>query len=575
MLLFIQIKLVLLFIIIYSIKFINCSSLCSLDIGLITSGAILSGGTIAVTTGENIYLMMSKRERGSVPQILSSLYFPLNPEDPSYSKGIPSYATINLTGVDGETITMASIMLYFFALTSARNINGQPKPVELQPVFPWGPMYSYQHPIVTTSQIRAWIVRKNSKILQIPLNNVAIYDLFPLAVIRKYIELRNKRKGYSGKNSLNYIQRHYYCPNINTKQLLSDYFQGRCFFGERCKSLTNTRVIYYEPPWKYSSTNTINQNLQEDNSIKPFKSDSNPTSLEYLANIYEYIELQRYELPSDTLNKLSPNLLLSPEGLFGLSVVLYERQLQYQVGAIERSNYKERRIKKWFRSLKQKLFRLFDFNNETISDNNRKKKYMTRASWKQYPDSLWKRSPLKTWVHSVEKCRYCDLVNIKYNSRKWNEMDYVIATVYYYFLRWQGIPQVFGQYVITKDNLNKLSKSSQKLLNETIIQTGYNESDFYISNTSTIQTFTSTQTLSSQLDRYGLPTYGEYNKNRNQFKPQIQQYEFSQEQNSDQSLETDSLSIEQPLFATNSEVTNQLVAYIDRKDHKIKGVMEV
>lgn len=448
---------------------VSGGSLGSLDVALIAGAGVTLFGSLAGTIGENIYLSMTTMKRGTVPQVLSSLFYPLNPEDPNYTNGVPTSTSIDLTGVDGETITMTSIMLYFFSLSSMRNFNGEPKDLDSQPLFPWGPLYSYQHPVVTVSQIRSWITRQESKVLSIPLDKVALYDLYPLAVIRKYIQFRGKRKGYSGKSTLSAFQKMYYCPNCEIKPFLRDFFQGRCFSNERCKGIGNHNVVYCEPGWKIHSESTTLP-PEENNNENAVNLERIPSSIEYLGNIYEHIELQKYELSSEALEKLSPNLLLSPEGLFGLSVILYERQLQYLLGNVERSNYKENSVKKWFRDLKQKIFRFLDFGKQTYGGEN-KKKPMTRAAWKQYPDSLWKKSPLKTWVHSVEKTRYCTLTNIKYNTRKWNEMDYVIAAVYYYFIRWQGIPQVYGQYIIEKSNLEKLSKATQRLVNSTIFET--------------------------------------------------------------------------------------------------------
>ncbi|EAK89438.1 signal peptide plus possible transmembrane domain paralogs [Cryptosporidium parvum Iowa II] len=448
---------------------VSGGSLGSVDVALIAGAGVTLFGSLAGTIGENIYLSMTTMKRGTVPQVLSSLFYPLNPEDPNYTNGVPTSTSIDLTGADGETITMTSIMLYFFSLSSMRNFNGQPKDLDSQPLFPWGPLYSYQHPVVTVSQIRSWITRQESKVLNIPLDKVALYDLYPLAVIRKYIEFRGKRKGYSGKNTLSAFQKKYYCPNCEIKPFLRDFFQGRCFSKERCKGIGNPNVVYCEPGWKIHSESTTLP-PEEGNNENAVNLERIPSSIEYLGNIYEHIELQKYELSSEALEKLSPNLLLSPEGLFGLSVILYERQLQYLLGNVERSNYKENGIKKWFRDLKQKIFRFLDFGKQTYG-GEKKKKPMTRAAWKQYPDSLWKKSPLKTWVHSVEKTRYCTLTNIKYNTRKWNEMDYVIAAVYYYFIRWQGIPQVYGQFVIEKSNLEKLSKATQRLVNSTVVET--------------------------------------------------------------------------------------------------------
>ncbi|KAJ1611133.1 putative signal peptide and transmembrane domain-containing protein [Cryptosporidium canis] len=451
------------------VTLVSGGSLGSLDVALITGAGITLFGSLAGTIGENIYLSMTTMKRGTVPQVLSSLFYPLNPDDPNYTNGVPTNTNIDLTGADGETVTMTSVMLYFFSLSSMRNFNGEPKDLDSQPLFPWGPIYSYQHPVVTVSQIRSWIARQESKVLSIPLEKVALYDLYPLAVIRKYIEIRGRRKGYSGKSTLTAFQRKYYCPNCEIKPFLRDFFQGRCFSKERCKGVGNPNVVYCEPGWKIHSESTTLP-PEESNNENVVNLERIPSSIEYLGNIYEYIELQKYELSSEALEKLSPNLLLSPEGLFGLSVVLYERQLQYLLGNVERSNYKENSFKKWFRDFKQKIFRFLDFGRQTYGGEN-KKKPMTRAAWKQYPDSLWKKSPLKTWVHSVEKTRYCTLTNIKYNTRKWNEMDYVIAAIYYYFIRWQGIPQVYGQFVIEKNNLEKLSRATQRLVNSTAVDT--------------------------------------------------------------------------------------------------------
>ncbi|KAF7456403.1 signal peptide plus possible transmembrane domains [Cryptosporidium felis] len=462
------------------VALVSGGSLGSLDVALIAGAGVTLFGSLAGTIGENVYLVMTTMKRGTVPQLLSSLFFPLNPEDPTYSNGVPTSTTIDLTGADGETITMTSIMLYFFSLSSMRNFNGEPKDLDSQPLFPWGPLYSYQHPVVTVSQIRSWIMRQESKILSIPLEKVPLYDLYPLAVIRKYIELRGKRKGYTGVNSLSAFQKKYYCPNCDIKPFIRDFFQGRCFSKERCKGIGNPNVVYCEPGWKIHSESTVLP-PEENNNGKAENLERIPSSIEYLGNIYEHVELQKYELSSEALEKLSPNLLLSPEGLFGLSVILYERQLQYLLGNVERANFKENNFKKWFRNLKQKIFRFLDIGKLTYG-GDKKKKPMTRASWKQYPDSLWKKSPLKAWVHSVEKTRYCTLTNIKYNTRKWNEMDYVIAAVYYYFIRWQGIPQVYGQFVIEKCHIERLSKATQRLVNSTIVNTNV---ESFITSTST------------------------------------------------------------------------------------------
>lgn len=452
-------------------------SLGSLDVSLIAGAGVTLFGSLLGTIGENIYLAMTTLKRGTVPQLLSSIYYPLNPEDPSYSNGVPGSTSLDLRDTDGETITMTSIMLYFFSLSSLRNLNGEPKGLDNQPTFPWGPLYSYQHPVVTVSQIRSWIMRQEGRIIQIPLEKVALYDLYPLAVVRKYIEIRRKRKGYEGINSLSGFQKMHRCPNRNLKPFIRDFFQGRCFSKERCKGIGNSNVVYCEPEWKIHSESTEPSPEENENAVN---TERIPSSIEYLGNIYEYIETQKYELSTEALEKLSPNLLLSQEGMFGLSVILYERQLQYLLGNIERANFKESGMKKWFRELRQKIFRFLDFGKVTYGGEG-KRKPMTRASWKQYPDSLWKKSPLKTWVHSVEKTRYCTLTGIKYNTRKWNEMDYVIAAVYYYFIRWQGIPRIFGQFVIEKSYLDRLSKASQRLVNSTVIETNaHPESTFSV-----------------------------------------------------------------------------------------------
>ncbi|KAK6590167.1 hypothetical protein RS030_172637 [Cryptosporidium xiaoi] len=451
----------------YLITIIFGGSLGSLDISLIAGAGVTIFGSLLGTIGENIYLAMTTLKRGTIPQLLSSIYYPLNPEDPTYSNGVPASTSLDLRDTDGETITMASIMLYFFSLSSLRKFNGEPKELDSQPIFPWGPLYSYQHPVVTVSQIRSWLIRQEGRVIHIPLEKVALYDLYPLAVVRKYIEIRRKRKGYEGINSLSGFQKRHRCPNRNLKPFIRDFFQGICFSKERCKGIGNSNVVYCEPEWKIHSESTELPPEENENAVNLERI---PSSIEYISNIYEYIETQKYELSTETLEKLSPNLLLSQEGMFGLAVILYERQLQYLLGNVERANFKEPGIKKWFRELRQKIFRFLDFGRVTYGGEG-KKKPMTRASWKQYPDSLWKKSPLKTWVHSVEKTRYCTLTGIKYNTRKWNEMDYVIAAIYYYFIRWQGIPRVYGQFVIEKTYLDRLSKASQRLVNSTVIET--------------------------------------------------------------------------------------------------------
>ncbi|KAL7068768.1 hypothetical protein ACR3K2_07310 [Cryptosporidium serpentis] len=418
--------------------------------------------TTASGTTSVVY-MLSQSKRGNLSQILASIYLPIiRNESGEY------IFSISTNKWEGNTIMLSSSLLYYYSISNIYRINLSdiPKKKNISPTFPWGKVDMKQDPLVSIAQIEEYIVSLRGAHLIILLRHVDLWEMYPLAVLRKFVQSQKKRgitesiirkKKFSNEilkntesnnmttNSSNIPSNNLRSKsgnstnssfNLNKLEIepikisscISDFKVRRNFcFGKLtyiCKSRRNHKVTYISVPW----ASGIRKSTEE------------------LKVIYDFVK----NMQTDSLNEKLSNININQNvTALSLALILYLRERQYDNHLIELINYKTNLFSRVFR----KFLNGFLYISDLFGLAHRKNKTKL-APWKRIPEIQWKTTPATTFELLVFSTHLEVLREIKYNSMEWNEFDYIIATILNFLVISLGVPTLYGQYI------NKVSRTN-------------------------------------------------------------------------------------------------------------------
>ncbi|KAL3126474.1 putative signal peptide-containing membrane [Cryptosporidium hominis] len=426
----------------------------------------------------SLYYMLSQTRRGPIGKILASIYLPIQKDrtgDYTFS--------IRTDKWDGDTIMVSSCMLYYFSLAVNPNLNDKYSMYSsrIMPALPWGEVNLDEDPLQAMTRIYDYLVSLKGGYIRIPLNNVDIWQLYPLAVIQKYSSMRNgkfkfkakypklkkdsknksktnnKEQDTSGNIKLPLIENESsvemkrnrtnfeevkennstYSAVIGQRSTLDSYFQTKelkssssvisdfkirrkhCIGGLSvvCKNKLNPKVSYISVPWIPGER----------------------TAIEELKVIHEYTNT----LEESSLNEICQKNKLNEKLVnFTLALILYLRERQYDINHIDAVNFK----KCSFAKFKDKVLRFtlcfFDIFGLAHGKNR-----VNVAPWKRILEEHWKLNPSKTLEYLIIGSHQQEVRSDIYSSSEWSEFDFAIAAVVHFFSIILGVPILYGQYV--------------------------------------------------------------------------------------------------------------------------------
>ncbi|OII76985.1 hypothetical protein cand_023280 [Cryptosporidium andersoni] len=440
--------------------FINCTYGFYSAVASPTISTSLTLYTTASGTASVIY-MLSQSRRGDLSRLLASIYLPvIKDQSGEY------IFSISTKGWEGNTIMLSSSLLYYYSISNTYRINLSdiPKKEDTLPTFPWGKVDIKQDPLISIAQIEKYIISLNGTHLIIPLRNIDLWEMYPLAVLRKFVQYQKKKsiigniaekKDIPKKNlqdtesnitnlsnvlsdnlisqlgdsndspyNLNKVE----MEPIKMSSCISDFKVRRSFcFGKYtyvCKSRRNRKVTYISVPW----VSGIRKSTEE------------------LKVIYNFVK----NMQTDSLNEKLSNININQNiTALSLALILYLRERQYDNHYIELINYKTNLFSRVMRKFVNGVLYISDLFSLAHRKNKTK-----LAPWKRIPEIQWKTTPATTFELLVFTTHLEVLREVKYNSMEWNQFDYIIATILNFLVISLGVPTLYGQYI------NKVSRTN-------------------------------------------------------------------------------------------------------------------
>ncbi|KAH8740666.1 hypothetical protein FG386_002628 [Cryptosporidium ryanae] len=421
-----------------------------------------------------IYYMLTQARRGPLGKILAGIFLPIQK-----NREGDYYFDIETDYWDGDTLMVASSLLYYYSLSVNPNLNDRYSiySSKILPKFPWGEIKLEEDPFNGVKKIYDYIVSLKGGIVRVSLNNVDIWQLHFLAVIKEYSKSRKKfslkeqlaKLRWKKKNKDNLLEVNQHENNKNdinidrndsTKDVIKNIVQQRnlktinetIFNGQRstldvylqvkklesssvitdfvnkkkrctgrltvvCKNKTNSKVKYLSVPWIPGERNAIDE----------------------LKVIYEYAKT----LDDNSINEIcEKNRLNKSLANFSLAFILYLRERQFDSNYIDLINFKIG----GFRKLLNKFSRFGSFFFDLFGLSHRKNATIL-AQWKRIQEEQWKLNPSKTIEFLIMGAHIQELRSDKYSSTEWSEFDFVIGSVVHFFVIILGVPLLYGQYI--------------------------------------------------------------------------------------------------------------------------------
>ncbi|OII73679.1 ATP-dependent RNA helicase [Cryptosporidium ubiquitum] len=441
----------------------------------------------------SIYYMLTQTKRGPIGKILASIYLPIQ-------KDRMGEYTFNIRTEkwDGDTMMVSSCMLYYFSLAVNPKLNNKYSIYSSNemPILPWGEVQLNEDPLRAMTRIYDYVLSLKGGYIRIPLNNVDIWQLYLLGVIKKYSSMRNGKFKFKGKypklkkGSKNKTktkgsdkEENVY-DDIKLKLLENESpdeakrDQNRLVDG---KDINATSGIQSPNSENYSTDSAkVGQRATLDSYLqtKELKSSSsvisdfrirrkhcigglsvvcknklNPkvsyisvpwipgerTAFEEFRVINEYTST----LEGSSINGICKKNKLSEKLVnFSLALILYLRERQYDINYIDVINYKKCSFAKFKDKVVKFALCFFDFFGLAHGKNS-----VNRAPWKRILEEHWKLNPSKTLEYLIIGSHQQEVRSDIYSSSEWSEFDFAIAAVVYFFSIVLGIPILYGQYI--------------------------------------------------------------------------------------------------------------------------------
>ncbi|EEA05643.1 uncharacterized protein CMU_026510 [Cryptosporidium muris RN66] len=418
--------------------------------------------TTASGTTSVVY-MLSQSKRGNLSRLLASIYLPIIKDQSG-----EYIFSISTKGWEGNTIMLSSSLLYYYSISNTYRISLSdiPKKENTLPTFPWGKVDVRQDPLISIAQIEEYIISLCGAHLIIPLRNVDLWEMYPLAVLRKFVQSQKKRSiirdiaekkdipnkilqdkesnntttdlsNIPSDNLITQLKNSTNSPcNLNKVEIepiklsscISDFKVKRnfCFgkFTYVCKSRKDRKVTYISVPW----VSGIRKSTEE------------------LKVIYDFVR----NMQTDSLNGKLSNININQNvTAVSLALILYLRERQYDNHLVELINYKTNLFSRVFRKFVNGVLYISDLFCLAHRKNKTK-----LAPWKRIPEIQWKTTPATTFELLVFTTHLEVLREVKYSSMEWNQFDYIIAAILNFLVISLGVPTLYGQYI------NKVSRTN-------------------------------------------------------------------------------------------------------------------
>ncbi|KAH7649855.1 hypothetical protein FG379_001699 [Cryptosporidium bovis] len=422
-----------------------------------------------------IYYMLTQARRGPLGKILAGIFLPIQK-----NREGDYYFDIETDYWDGDTLMVASSLLYYYSLSVNPYLNDRYSiySSKILPKFPWGEVTLEEDPFDGVKKIYDYIVSLKGGIVRVSLNNVDIWQLYFLAVIKEYSKARkkfslkeqfaklrwkkknkdnsletienekngNKNTNIDNNNSIRDVKRNI-VQDRNVKTINETLFNGQRstldvylqvkklesssvitdFVNKKkrctarltvvCKNKTNSKVKYLSVPWIPGERSAIDE----------------------LKVIYEYTKTLDDNSISEICEKNKLNKSLAN---FSLAFILYLRERQFDSNYIDLINFKIG----GFRKLMNKFSKFGSFFFDLFGLSHRKNATIL-AQWKRIQEEQWKLNPSKTIEFLIMGAHIQELRSDKYSSTEWSEFDFVIGSVVHFFVIILGVPLLYGQYI--------------------------------------------------------------------------------------------------------------------------------
>lgn len=435
----------------------------------------------------SLFYMLSQTKRGPIGKILASIYLPVQKD------GTGEYNFIIKTEKwDGDTLMISSCMLYYFSLAVNPKLNGKYHVYSssFMPVLPWGKVGLDEEPLEAMTRIYNYLLSLKGRYITIPLNKVDIWQLYFLAVIKKYSSMRNgkfkarypKLKKLRDKNKANKDD----TDNVVNIKLVS--LEDISHNGEKdrysyAKIEDDNKVVdvqytngvnnsIYVPSTEHRATLDAYFQTKELKSSSSVISDfkmrrrrciggisvvcksklnskvsyisvpwipGERTAVEEFNVIYEYTS----KLEESSLNDICQKNKINEKLVkFSLALILYLRERQYDVNHVDAVNFRKSSLAKVFDKFRRFTMCIFDFFDLAHGKN-----IVHTAPWKKISEEQWKLNPSKTLELLIIGSHLQEVRSDIYSSSEWSEFDFAIATVVHFFSIVLGVPILYGQYI--------------------------------------------------------------------------------------------------------------------------------
>ncbi|KAF7456405.1 Cyclin-dependent kinase regulatory subunit family protein [Cryptosporidium felis] len=452
-----------------------------------TASTSLTAYSITSST-VSIYYMLTQTKRGPLGKILASIFLSIHKDrDGEY------LFSLETDKWDGDTKLVSSCLLYYFSLAVNPRLNDKYSVYSSKylPEFPWGPIDLEKDPFEEMSKIHDYITSLGGGYIRIPLNKVDIWQLYFLAVVKKYSTMR--RGKFSLKKILSSIKKHkkqkiestdHNTVNIKLEPNRNESIEIKKIVRQGRENRKHTGATNLDQEFSVSlnSSNStlINgqratldtylqvRKLESSSVITDFKIKrrhcvggstvvcknkknskvnyisvpwipGERTAFEELRAIFNYTNT----LEDSSINEICvKNKLNKSLANFSLALILYLRERQFDINHIDLVNFKKSSVGKFV----GKVVKFANYFFDLFGLAHRKNRVMT-ASWKRIQEDQWKLNPSKTLEFLIIGSHLQEIRSDKYSSSEWSEFDFAIGTIVHFFVVILGVPLLYGQYV--------------------------------------------------------------------------------------------------------------------------------
>ncbi|KAF7456404.1 ATP-dependent RNA helicase [Cryptosporidium felis] len=400
--------------------------------------------SVGILGGTAVYYMLTQTNRGTLGEILAGKRCPILENG---TKDQLLY--LDTYKWDGETRTTVAGILYFYSLLVS-NSNTKPPTDASNPVIetsalPWGTFDINNDPLKETGKIREYLESVSGGFVRLNITDVDDWNLFPIGIARFISENREKTINTVEESLSNTLNKAKKVVSSDKKKTVKEEEKRDPKEG----LLDMSNVAHRRAISSRSPIHVIRDNPKVHYTSPAWAPQEN-TSWGELNAIYNYLE----QIVSDKEIITKDNIIKRNKNIerFSLALILYWRERQFDISAIEPINYDSSKFRKSLGAFERSYAAITD----VASLGHGKRNGVRVAPWKLIPDSMWKHSPFQSFERVVFSVYSDEIKKSKYNSLNWNVYDFSIGVVLNTFSRELGVHTVFGQYKEKVSKWNKL-----------------------------------------------------------------------------------------------------------------------